>query len=49
LGDPDDLPQETGCFNTIEYRLQGNGSVKWRVLSVNEAAQGEGKTSRAER
>jgi broad specificity phosphatase PhoE len=36
LGAPGDLPQDTGCFNTIEYEVQGGGSVKWRVLSVNQ-------------
>jgi len=31
LGDPDALPQENGCFNTLEWRAEG-----WVVLSVNE-------------
>ena len=31
LGDPDGLPQENGCFNTLELR---DGS--WVVLTVNE-------------
>ncbi len=31
LGDPDALPQDNGCFNTLELR---NGS--WTVLTVNE-------------
>ena len=30
LGDPDQLPQETGCFNTLDY-LDG----RWTVLRVN--------------
>ena len=30
LGDPDQFPQETGCFNTLDY-LDGH----WTVLSVN--------------
>lgn len=36
LGAPADLPQDTGCFNTIEYEVQEDGAVKFRVLSVNE-------------
>ena len=31
LGDPDALPQDNGCFNTL--RLQGDS---WSVLRVNE-------------
>jgi glucosyl-3-phosphoglycerate phosphatase len=31
LGDPDMLPQDNGCFNTLE--LRGDG---WTVLNVNE-------------
>jgi probable phosphoglycerate mutase len=31
LGDPDALPQENGCFNTLEWRESG-----WAVRSVNE-------------
>lgn len=31
LGDPDALPQENGCFNTLEWREH-----EWAVLSVNE-------------
>jgi probable phosphoglycerate mutase len=31
LGDPDTLPQENGCFNTLEWRED-----RWAVLSVNE-------------
>jgi hypothetical protein len=31
LGDPDAVPQDNGCFNTLEWR---GGS--WTVLSVNE-------------
>ena len=31
LGDPDAIPQDNGCFNTLEWRA---GS--WTVLSVNE-------------
>ena len=30
LGDPARLPQETGCFNTLDYR-----DGRWTVLSVN--------------
>jgi glucosyl-3-phosphoglycerate phosphatase len=31
LGDPDALPQDNGCFNTLEWR-----GGWWAVLSVNE-------------
>jgi broad specificity phosphatase PhoE len=31
LGDPDALPQENGCFNTLEWR-----EGRWEVLTVNE-------------
>jgi broad specificity phosphatase PhoE/ADP-ribose pyrophosphatase YjhB (NUDIX family) len=31
LADPDQLPQETGCFNTLDYR-----DGRWTVVSVNE-------------
>jgi broad specificity phosphatase PhoE len=31
LGDPDTLPQDNGCFNTL--KLRGDS---WTVLSVNE-------------
>jgi probable phosphoglycerate mutase len=31
LGDPDTLPQDNGCFNTLELR-----GDSWTVLSVNE-------------
>lgn len=36
VGDPDQLPQETGCFNTLECR-----SGHWTVVSVNEVPVGE--------
>jgi broad specificity phosphatase PhoE len=35
LGAPDELPQETGCFNTIHCHA-GAGSLTWSVVSVNE-------------
>lgn len=31
LGDPDALPQDNGCFNTLEWR-----DGRWAVISVNE-------------
>jgi broad specificity phosphatase PhoE len=31
LGEPDALPQDNGCFNTLEWR-----GGRWGVLSVNE-------------
>ena len=31
LGDPDTIPQDNGCFNTLEWQDDG-----WAVLSVNE-------------
>jgi len=31
LGDPDEIPQDNGCFNTLELRGE-----EWVVLSVNE-------------
>jgi probable phosphoglycerate mutase len=35
LGDPDRLPQENGCFNTLEWQVG-----RWVVLSVNEVPAG---------
>lgn len=37
LGDPDQIPQDNGCFNTLELR-QG----RWAVLQVNEIPQAPG-------
>jgi broad specificity phosphatase PhoE len=31
LGDPDAIPQDNGCFNTLEWSRE-----RWAVLSVNE-------------
>ena len=31
LGDPDTIPQDNGCYNTLEWR-----SGRWAVLGVNE-------------
>jgi len=31
LGDPDSIPQDNGCFNTLEWRDE-----KWIVLAINE-------------
>jgi probable phosphoglycerate mutase len=31
LGDPDTIPQDNGCFNTLEWQ-----DGRWAVLSVNE-------------
>lgn len=31
LGDPEELPQGTGCFNTLEYQTGA-----WKVLRINE-------------
>jgi broad specificity phosphatase PhoE len=35
LGDPDTVPQENGCFNTLMLRSDG-----WAVLTVNELPAG---------
>jgi broad specificity phosphatase PhoE len=35
LGNPDELRQDTGCFNVLEYRNGG-----WTVLSVNSSPDG---------
>jgi broad specificity phosphatase PhoE len=35
LGDPDEVPQENGCFNTLELR-----DGRWAVLTVNELPAG---------
>jgi hypothetical protein len=35
LGDPDTIPQDNGCFNTLEWQDDG-----WAVLSVNELPDG---------
>jgi len=31
LGDPDAIPQDNGCYNTLEWR-----GGRWAVLGVNE-------------
>jgi broad specificity phosphatase PhoE len=31
LGDPDTIPQDNGCYNTLEWR-----GGRWAVLAVNE-------------
>jgi len=36
LGLPDEIPQDTGCFNTIVCDMSADGPVRWRVLNVNE-------------
>ena len=38
LGDPDGVPQRTGCFNTIECLQAADGSLSWQVLRVNEVS-----------
>lgn len=35
LGDPEELPQENGCFNTLEWRED-----RWTVFGVNEFPAG---------
>jgi broad specificity phosphatase PhoE len=40
LGDPDQLPQETGCFNTLDYR-----DGRWMVVSVNEVPAPPGRST----
>jgi probable phosphoglycerate mutase len=35
LGDPDTIPQDNGCFNTLLWKDGG-----WAVLSVNELPEG---------
>ena len=35
LGDPDTIPQDNGCFNTLLWK--GGG---WAVLGVNELPEG---------
>ena len=44
-GGPDDLPQETGCFNTIEYHARKDGSMRFRVLGINEVPSAEDEPS----
>ena len=41
FGAPDDLPQETGCFNTMERHRKQDRSFEWRVLTINEIPHGE--------
>jgi broad specificity phosphatase PhoE len=36
LGDPTSVPQETGCFNTLEYQRTASTVVRWAVLNVNQ-------------
>ncbi len=40
LHDPAFLPQETGCFNTVQYHKAGSGQASWHVLRVNEIPLG---------
>lgn len=40
LADPDQLPQETGCFNTLDYR-----DGRWTVVSVNEVPGAPGRST----
>src|SRR4029077_18716594 len=35
LGDPDTIPQDNGCFNTLQWQ-----DGRWAVLSVNELPEG---------
>ncbi len=39
LADPDQLPQETGCFNSLDYR-----GGRWTVVSVNEVPGAQGRS-----
>jgi len=41
LGDPDSIPQDNGCFNTLEWR-----DGKWTVLAINEIPPGSDDTAR---
>ena len=34
LGDPDTIPQDNGCYNTLEWR-----GARWSILGVNELPQ----------
>ena len=36
LGSPDELPQETGCFNVLHCRPMGAGQLDWEVVLVNQ-------------
>ncbi len=36
LGEPDLVPQETGCYNVLAYSTGDAGSVTWSVISVNQ-------------
>jgi hypothetical protein len=36
LGAPEEVPQETGCFNTILCHGGAGSQLTWRVVSVNE-------------
>ena len=40
LGDPESVPQHTGCFNTIRAEVGTDDLVSWRVLKVNELPRG---------
>ena len=42
LGSPGDIPQDTGCLNTIECDLSAGSPVGRRVLSINEPPGLEG-------
>jgi broad specificity phosphatase PhoE len=41
LGDPDSIPQDNGCFNTLEWR-----DGKWTVLAINEIPPGSDDAAR---
>ena len=36
LDEPAFLPQDTGCFNTVEYHKAERGVAWWSVLNINE-------------
>lgn len=49
LGEPDCVPQGTGCMNTVLAHIADNGSVSWEVLEVNRVpARGPVPTTKEE-
>lgn len=45
LGAPDQVPQETGCFNTLDCHGEA-GALRWDVLVVNQIPPGSDRALR---
>ncbi len=36
LGQPDQVPQETGCFNVLDCHHKASGDMRWHVVLINQ-------------